>query len=117
MQHQPSYSHIRVSETLEQSFDVFKHVVLLQLTVSHITFEPLEAVLDHKRVFFSNGFDICEVDIVLNCLLGCWEVLPVLSDVYKVSLVNLNHKVVREVFIRNLTHLGLLVLQNSWCET
>ena len=110
MQHEPSNCHISISQALKESFDVVQNVVFQELAIDHVAVESLEAILDHESILLSDGLDVAKVNVVLDSLSSGWKRLPVLGQISQISLVNLNHKVVRKVLVSNFSHFSLLVL-------
>ena len=91
-------------------------VVFEQLTVNDVATKPIEAVLEHGGVLFGQDFDTLLGDIVADGSLGCRKWLPVLSDVNQVALIYLDDKVIREVLVGDLSHLGLLAFEETRSE-
>ena len=116
VKHQPSNGHVGVTQALLEGFHVVEDVSLTKLAINKIAFEAIKAILNHESIFVCHIFDVTKVNVILDGFLGCWKVIPILDNVNQITLINLNDKVVWKVLIGYLSHLGLLVFQDSWSE-
>ena len=116
MKKHPLDGHICVSQDVQQMGYILKYILFLNVTIDNILLKLVETTFEMPCMSFSQGTNIAIIDVVLTSFLCSREDFPELGDIHQVALIDLDNKVVREMFISNFSHFGVLILKNPWAK-
>ena len=113
MEHDPSNCRVGVSQATKQVVHVSKGLILLELTFDDVLIKPLAVCFESLEATCGKEFDLFGHDVVFHGFHGGRERPPEADQVDKLTSIDRDHPVVREMLVANFAHFGLVIIQNK----